>query len=328
MAAWDPSVVHQVNVVCAGVSAGFTGTLFGHPLDLIKVRLQARSEYKGTIDCISKTFKNDGLRGMFRGISSPLFGLTALNAITFGAYNKFNKMQESLLMRLRQDFTQQPTLTFYNHFISGGGVGILCSVFSCPFEVIKVRMQLDGRRVGKVEKKIWKAEGFGGFYSGYIPTIIRDVSFCATYFAAYEVIKKYLIQQPIFRRSDPSTNMPTFSPFPIIISGGLSGAFAWMVSFPLDVVKTAMQDVHKSEKGNCGCINNISNFNSSAGKSNNNSSSSNNMFSVARSHYQRVGIAGFYCGLAPAIFRAFLVSSVRFFTFESVLHLLGDTNKS
>lgn len=32
----DPSVVHQLNVVCAGVSAGFTGTLFGHPLDLIK----------------------------------------------------------------------------------------------------------------------------------------------------------------------------------------------------------------------------------------------------------------------------------------------------
>jgi len=340
-------VVHQVNVVFAGVSAGFTGTLFGHPLDLIKVRLQARSEYKGTIDCLNKTFKHDGVRGMFRGISSPLFGLTVLNAITFGAYNKFNKMQETLLMKLRTDgFTQLPTLTFYNHFISGGGVGVLCSVFSCPFEVIKVRMQLDGRRVQRSEKnaspvhvyerkysgffdcgkKIWKAEGFRGYYSGYIPTIIRDVSFCATYFAAYEVMKKYLILQPIFNKPDPITNIVPFSPIPIIISGGLSGAIAWIVSFPLDVVKTTMQDVNKFENGNCGCTNTLNNFNNST--TTNLKSNSNNMFGVARSHYQRVGLAGFYCGLAPAIFRAFLVSSVRFLTFESVLHLLGDTKKS
>ena len=28
--------IHQANVVVAGISAGFTGTIFGHPLDLIK----------------------------------------------------------------------------------------------------------------------------------------------------------------------------------------------------------------------------------------------------------------------------------------------------
>jgi solute carrier family 25 carnitine/acylcarnitine transporter 20/29 len=146
----DPASIHQVNVVVAGISAGFTGTIFGHPLDLIKVRLQARSEYKGTFDCISKTMKNDGLRGMFRGISSPLFGLTVLNAITFGSYNKFNKIQESVLTK----YGLSPQLEFYNHFVSGAGVGVICSIFSCPFEVIKVRMQLDGKAACAARHKV------------------------------------------------------------------------------------------------------------------------------------------------------------------------------
>jgi len=51
--------------------------------------------------------------------------------------------------------------------------------------------------------------------------------------------------------------------------------------------------------------------------------SPNGMVAVAKSHYSRLGISGFYTGLVPAIFRAFLVSSVRFYTFETVIHVLG-----
>lgn len=350
---WDTTSIHQANIVAAGISAGFTGTIFGHPLDLIKVRLQARSEYKGTIDCISKTVRNDGLRGMFRGISSPLFGLTVLNAITFGSYNKFNKIQQSALMKFRRDFTQTPTLEFYNHFVSGAGVGVICSAFSCPFEVIKVRMQLDGRAAAAANaniassssttssctaarkytgffdcgNKIWKQDKFGGFYQGFLPTTIRDVSFCATYFAVYEVLKKFLQSKPMFTK--PGVEGGGFSPIPIIISGGMSGAVAWVVSFPLDAVKTTMQDNQKVEPSSKVGANNNNVHNNTY---NNNTSCNNDckkvgMISVAKRHYAQVGIKGFYTGLTPAIFRAFLVSSVRFFTFESVLYLLNNNIK-
>jgi len=344
----DPATIQQANGILAGVSAGFTGTILGHPLDLIKVRLQARSEYKGTIDCLSKTMKNDGLRGMFRGISSPLFGLTVLNAITFGSYTKLNSIQESLLVK----YGLPPTLQVYNHFLSGAGVGIICGVFSCPFEVIKVRMQLDGKAAAAVRNitslsgnmataaegrrytgffdcgnKIWQHEKMGGFYNGFVPTTIRDVSFCATYFAVYEVMKKFLQNQSIFHKKEGGGGGGGFSPIPIIISGGLSGAFAWVVSFPLDSVKTTMQDTPKMEfvKNNVNTNNNNNNITSNSG--NNNVTRKAGMLSVAKTHYQKVGISGFYAGLTPAIFRAFLVSSVRFFTFESVLYFLNNKIK-
>lgn len=338
----DAGMIQQVNVMTAGVAAGFTGTVLGHPLDLIKVRLQARSEYKGTVDCFKKTFKNDGVVGMFRGMTSPLFVSIALNSLTFGSYIKLNKVQESLLTRFAKDSSQSQQLTFYNHFISGGAVGMLCSTFSCPFEVIKVRMQLDDKvssmaknsgislatssnmpqsatTLGLHQRKYtgffdcgmqtWRQAGFRGFFAGYIPTTIRDVAFCATYFSVYEMFKKSLQSHPLF-----ITEAGGFSPVPIILSGGVSGALAWMVSFPFDVVKTAMQDNNKPH-------------NTGLNKTSSSPLIKQSMLGVAKSHYSKVGISGFYSGLVPAVCRAFLVSSVRFFTYESVLYLLDKSTQ-
>jgi len=334
----------SLSVVVAGTAAGFTGTVFGHPLDLIKVRLQARSEYKGAVDCLAKTFQNEGVHGMFRGMSPPLYGLTVLNAIVFGGYNKFNNIQQQHLASKHSGGSEPRQLTFYNHFLSGVGAGLVCGVFSCPFEVVKVRLQLDGKAptlktpngatsaaiknplnpisnglqspllAGNRSmhtsavmidrkysgffdcgRKVWRMEGFSGFFSGYAPTIMRDISFCATYFSIYEITKKHLQSHPLMKSEEGS-----FSPLPVILSGGLSGALAWVVAFPFDAVKTNMQD----------------NDRSSVSKSN----GKTNMYRVAKSHYQKVGISGFYSGLMPAVVRAFLVSSVRFFTFEAVLH--------
>ncbi len=36
--------------------------IVGHPLDLIKVKLQAGGEYKGAIDAATKTLRSEGVR--------------------------------------------------------------------------------------------------------------------------------------------------------------------------------------------------------------------------------------------------------------------------
>jgi hypothetical protein len=54
-------------------AAGSVAKLFEHPFDLVKVRLQSQPwandkplQFKGPVDCFGQTFRNEGVRGLYR----------------------------------------------------------------------------------------------------------------------------------------------------------------------------------------------------------------------------------------------------------------------
>jgi hypothetical protein len=54
-------------------SAGSVAKLFEHPFDLVKVRLQSQPwlndeplQFTGPVDCFAQTFRNEGIRGLYR----------------------------------------------------------------------------------------------------------------------------------------------------------------------------------------------------------------------------------------------------------------------
>lgn len=59
--------------------------LVGHPFDLIKVRLQTAEKgvYTGALDVAKKSLARDGFRGLYRGVSAPLIGVTPMFAVSF-----------------------------------------------------------------------------------------------------------------------------------------------------------------------------------------------------------------------------------------------------
>ncbi|KAH8359310.1 hypothetical protein KR093_005721 [Drosophila rubida] len=71
----------------AGLGAGSTAALAVNPFDVIKTRLQAikkadgEKEFKGIVDCITKTMKHEGPTAFFKGglcrmiVIAPLFGI-------------------------------------------------------------------------------------------------------------------------------------------------------------------------------------------------------------------------------------------------------------
>lgn len=66
------------DVVC-GSAAGVIGKYIEFPFDTVKVRLQSQPNrlpllYNGPLDCFRKSLKQDGLYGLYRGISAPLVG--------------------------------------------------------------------------------------------------------------------------------------------------------------------------------------------------------------------------------------------------------------
>lgn len=66
----------------------------GHPLDTIKVRLQATTMYKGTWDCFSQTVKKEGPLGLYKGMGAPLTGVSPMFAVCFFGFGLGKKLQQ------------------------------------------------------------------------------------------------------------------------------------------------------------------------------------------------------------------------------------------
>ncbi|RHY82000.1 hypothetical protein DYB37_005845, partial [Aphanomyces astaci] len=80
------------------LSGGFGGMCLvaaGHPLDLIKVNMQTMPTpkageaplYASATDCARKIIAKDGVKGLYRGMSAPLVGVTPIFAICFWGYD-------------------------------------------------------------------------------------------------------------------------------------------------------------------------------------------------------------------------------------------------
>uniref|UniRef100_A0A674ISC0 Uncharacterized protein n=1 Tax=Terrapene triunguis TaxID=2587831 RepID=A0A674ISC0_9SAUR len=69
----------------AGCVGGAAGVLVGHPFDTVKVRLQVQSVekplYRGTYHCFQSIIKHESAFGLYKGIGSPMMGLTFINAL-------------------------------------------------------------------------------------------------------------------------------------------------------------------------------------------------------------------------------------------------------
>ena len=163
--------------------------------------------------------KHEGVSGFFKGMTSPVIGSAATNAIMFAVYERTLKMID--------DNVQAPTLqsVFY-----AGAVGGFCqTVPLAPAELIKCRLQVqDGRRSSRYRgpmdcvRHILKAKGTPGLFLGFTCTLWREVPSFAVYFWLYEYTKRMMMENGI----NSTTSMLT--------AGGAAGVASWVVSYPFD----------------------------------------------------------------------------------------------
>lgn len=74
-----------------------------------------------------------------------------------------------------------------------------------------------------------------GFFRGLASTLARETPCYAGQFAAYYSTKQFLVKFNELRSTD---ELGTVSQ---LIAGGVGGFFAWLVSYPQDVIKTKLQ---------------------------------------------------------------------------------------
>ena len=78
----DSITIRAVKDIAFGSAAGIVSKVFEHPFDLTKVRLQsqvldAQARFTGPLDCLMQTWRNEGVRGLFRvrSVHSRLLGV-------------------------------------------------------------------------------------------------------------------------------------------------------------------------------------------------------------------------------------------------------------
>ena len=122
---------------------------------------------------------------------------------------------------------------------------LTASVIYVPSEVLKTRLQLQGRYNNPFFKSgynyrstldatrtITRKEGVSALFHGYKATILRDLPFSALQFAIYEQERKLAMKWA--RSRDIGIPLE-------IATAGTAGGMAGVITCPLDVVKTRIQ---------------------------------------------------------------------------------------
>ncbi|XP_028831359.1 mitochondrial basic amino acids transporter isoform X2 [Denticeps clupeoides] len=216
--------------------------------------------------------------GLYKGIGSPMMGLTFINAIVFG-------VQGNAMRKLGKD-------TPLNQFLAGAAAGAIQCVICCPMELGKTRMQMQGTGEKKSSKKmyknsldclvrIYKKEGIRGINRGMLSTVIRETPGFGVYFLSYDVLTRSLGCEP-----EDSYMIPK-----LLFAGGLAGIASWLSTYPVDVIKSRLQ------ADGVGGVNRYS-----------------GIMDCVQQSWQKEGWRGFTRGLTSTLLRAFPVNATTFAT--------------
>ncbi|KND03980.1 uncharacterized protein SPPG_01428 [Spizellomyces punctatus DAOM BR117] len=229
-------------IVCGGIAGAMADSSM-HVLDTVKTRMQKDGtsgrtpQYNGTIQAMRSIHRFEGLPGLLGGFKAAATGSVLATLIYFATYEGFKRR----LLDLGVNDSA-------SYFLAGALGDAAASVVYVPSEVVKTRMQLQGRYNNPHSasphnykgdwhalRSIWERGGPKGLYYGWRATLARDVPFTACQFTIYELARSYMIKE--FGNGDPS-HLTVWHDIP---PGALAGSLAGFITTPVDVIKTYLQ---------------------------------------------------------------------------------------
>ncbi|KAF5727286.1 mitochondrial uncoupling protein 3 [Tripterygium wilfordii] len=216
------------------------------PIDLTKTRLQLHGESLSStrptnaVRVVSEILRQQGPIGLYKGLSPAILRHLFYTPIRIIAY-------ENLRNLVVADGVGSPSLP--TKALIGGISGVIAQVVASPADLVKVRMQADGRMMNQglqprysgildALNKIVCAEGFGGLWKGVIPNVQRAFLVNMGELACYDHAKQIVIQNRI---ADDNI-------FAHTLASTMSGLSATSLSCPADVVKTRMMNQATKER--------------------------------------------------------------------------------
>lgn len=288
----DQSLSRKVKDVAAGFIGGATQVLIGQPADLVKIRLQTSASHTTTLQVIKNVLKNEGVLAFYKGTLPPLVGVGACVSLQFYGFHETKRYFQS------KNKSQQINL-WPQTFICGAMAGVVNTPVTSPIEQLRIISQVNDKNVKlnwtNTIKHIYDVAGIRkGIYRGWNITLLREIQAYGVWFTTYE----YLISQWIhYFHYESRAQIPTWQ---LLVSGAIAGDALWLLSYPLDVIKSNIQS-DKFEGGR---------FNGSALK-------------ATKYIWETSGVRGFWRGIVPCLVRAIPCSAGTFASVELALRLMG-----
>ena len=109
---------------------------------------------------------------LIKGVTAPILGCGALNAILYFSYNHFLLLLDPAVT----DLTNRVGPSLLMIWSAGAVGGLATWVVSAPTELIKCRTQLSSTEQSswKVAQQLWQWRGLRGLYYGGGITSVRD----------------------------------------------------------------------------------------------------------------------------------------------------------
>jgi len=152
-------------------------------------------------------------------------------------------LYESMKDILRSPPSSQKDLPFWKKMIGGGTAGAIGAAIATPTDVLKIRMQAEGKlaqgekpryatTLGSIHT-ITKFDGFKGLYQGLIPTTQRAFIISAAMMPTYDQSKHFVLQRGWLTQDNIYAHAT---------AGFVAGFAMAVVTSPIDVIKTRLMN--------------------------------------------------------------------------------------
>mmetsp|Transcript_3987 Transcript_3987/g.8821 ORF Transcript_3987/g.8821 Transcript_3987/m.8821 type:complete len:456 (-) Transcript_3987:127-1494(-) len=253
------------------------------------------------ISLVKLILEVEGIAGFFGGVKAMMIGQALIKSVAFSA----NAMALSVLVdsnllgstssssaagmeEMGGAAAEVAATSFLALLLAASFSGFVTSFLVAPVERVKVMMQAQQNSLYANELECIQAvlqnEGWTGLFSrGLGPTLAREVPSYAIYFVVYGT----LMQTPT------AESLGSVAP---LLCGAISGCACWIPVYPVDVVKTLVQNTEGGEEAN--------------------------PIDVAMQLYQDEGIGAFFNGLTPKMLRASVNHAVTFWVYDLMMGVL------
>ncbi|TFK77172.1 mitochondrial carrier [Pluteus cervinus] len=264
--------------------------------------------YRGAIDTLTKTIRNEGFLALYKGATPPAIGWAGIDSVLLGSLHNYRLF---LLQHGMTEPTPQsgvPRLTLLGHGIAGLFAGLTSAIVATPVELLKgmfLKLQLQSQKLVRdrqfkspvdCARQVIRVEGITGMWSGLTGSLAFRSNFFWM-FLSFEALMRVLSQTQ-GSRFEISTGAANF------ISGGLGSFAFWIMAIPADNVKNRMMShpyplPYPSKPNKPG------------------------FSATVRNIYAQQGFGGFFRGLGPCLVRAFPTNACAFFVYEGLMRVLG-----
>ena len=213
----------------SGFIAGTWGTIVGHPLDTLKIRVQLSNEKVSPLQTFRNVINEEGRgsysRGfarLFKGVVPPICGTAPIIALLFSTNSMLNNVTKD--WQIPHHF-----IAFICGYISGGIISWLVT----PVELLKIRKQAKnniGVTYPKIIKQQLKEWSIKGLWRGWRITFFRCSTPNGMFFFTNSMLRGIL-------NADPKKDSGTRLFFKRFLAAGLGGQTYWLVGYPFDVIK-------------------------------------------------------------------------------------------